>query len=85
MKYNLVFLSLVGVSDCQRDYSLPECVYDYDYWYRDGCPQECTSCGLCRQCYDDCIACQEGFEIDMKFSDGTGSCVPEGEASNPLN
>ena len=68
----------------QRDYNLPECVNDFEFWYTSGCPEECTACGLCRQCHDDCIACEEFYEIDMLYSDGTGNCVINGTASNPV-
>ena len=42
------------------------------------------SCGLCNKCYQDCIACKQGFEIERIYADGTGKCVINGTAENPI-
>jgi len=52
----------------------------------------CYSCGyvdsitgLIATGSSDCIACQDGFEIDVVFSDCSGMCVTAGTATNPLS
>ena len=60
------------------------CACSYENIFHEGCASNCVSCGLCEGCFDDCIACYPGYELDIKYKDGTGSCVEKGTAKIPL-
>ena len=60
------------------------CVCSYENVFHEGCAPNCVSCGLCEACFDDCISCFPGYELDIKYKDGTGKCVEEGTAKIPL-
>ena len=60
------------------------CACSYEHIFHEGCASNCVSCGLCEGCFDDCIACYPGWELDIKYKDGTGKCVEKGTAKIPL-
>ena len=75
---NKVIMAIVGSSNDDS------CITGLSNYFTSECPSSCTACGGCSTCFTECYACTEGNVLDIKFVDGTGDCVPEGQATTPI-
>ena len=79
--YSLALVCLLNIDDGIAS----DCTSNYSYWYTSNCAAQCTACGLYHNQYSHCIACNSGYVVDVLYVDGTGHCVAEGTATDPLS